>query len=173
MTSVSGERTVKTPPFIYEAADLRAFNFLITGWWNLILGLIPLAFLVWFFGSIMLETSEVSWPMIALITALTLIVSGPWTWRPILMLRTLRRQGLLVSQSMAITPECLELHSERLDARVRWSAIDKITRVDGRLFIFGSKTSAYIVPRRVFATTEEFEEFAGAADQCWQRHHSL
>jgi hypothetical protein len=87
--------------------------------------------------------------------------------------REARRLGLASGQSFAVTDEGLEARAESGHTLTKWSAIREVRVAEGRLFAFVSDTSAYIVPRRIFGSDAEFEAFAAAAEQGWEKRHRL
>jgi hypothetical protein len=84
-----------------------------------------------------------------------------------------RRSELLVPQSFEIADEGFEARSSRGHSLVKWSAIPAFEIEDGRLFVFVSHESAYIIPRRAFADDAKFDAFVTAARERWTLHHRL
>jgi hypothetical protein len=166
MNGASPEQ-IATKPFVYEVADFRALNRQVLRWWALLPSVVILGWLVWFFSTLMVEQGF-DWLLAGILTVIVVAASGPWTWRPFIMHRTLRRQGLLASQTFVIEPDYIVTHSERGDGRWRWSAVRKIKRVGDRLYIFTAKSVALIIPRRAFDSDQKYEAFAAAARERWE-----
>jgi hypothetical protein len=108
------------------------------------------------------------WVPFGLLLVIVVGASGPWTWRPLLLHRSLRRQGLLEPMTISIGPEHLLVRAARADTRIKWSAIKRIKLMRNRLFVFSSKTVAHIVPRRAFSSDADFNAFVGAAQENWK-----
>jgi hypothetical protein len=160
-----------TKPFAYEVSDLRALNREVTRWWVLLPFALIFGWLVWLFGSLMLEEGF-NWLLLGILLVIVVAASGQWTWRPLLVHRSLRRQGLLEPMTIGIGPEHLLVQAARADARIKWTGIKRIMRKGDRLFVFSSKTVAHIIPRRAFGSDADFQDFAAAAQEHWERARS-
>ena len=84
-----------------------------------------------------------------------------------------RSEGLLREQVMTAAGDCFRAESSRGKTEVRWSAVPRIEVEDDRLFVFSTRRTAFIVPRRAFASEAEFHDFARAAEERWHQRHRL
>ena len=84
-----------------------------------------------------------------------------------------RRSGVLIPQHFSIDDEGWRAESDRGMTLTRWPAVRQVEVLNGRLFVFISRGVAYIAPRRVFANDDEFEAFAAAVKEHWERSHRL
>jgi len=86
-----------------------------------------------------------------------------WRWQ-------MRRNPLFVPQAYAIGQSELEVTSEKMRSAISWSMFPDVRRVDQWLFVFVTRDSAYIIPRRAFDRDDDFNAFADAAERCWRAH---
>jgi Peptidase C13 family/YcxB-like protein len=66
---------------------------------------------------------------------------------------------LLGAHTFTLTPEGFEDYGNASFSRTRWSAVQAIQETAHHLFVFIDKTTAHIIPRRSFATPEDYEVF--------------
>jgi Peptidase C13 family/YcxB-like protein len=66
---------------------------------------------------------------------------------------------LLGPHSFFLTPEGFEDHGNLTFSRTTWSAVQAIQETPQHLYVFIDKTTAHIIPRRSFATPEDYAEF--------------
>ena len=95
-------------------------------------------------------------------------VQGRMIWQ-----NSRRSRELRAPHTFAVTEEGFDVHAGEGHSVIKWSAIREISVEDGLLFVFASARSAYIVPRRAFATPPEFDDFIKCARAEWKRHHRL
>ena len=84
-----------------------------------------------------------------------------------------RDTGAALAQTFTIEDEFWRAESDRGITKSRWSAVPRIERDQQRLFVFNGPRTAFIVPRRVFASDAEFEAFVAAVEERWKRVHRL
>jgi len=168
MTSNGESIEPSTKPFAYDVSDLRALNIQVTRWWMLLPSIAIFGFLLWLFSSLMLEEGF-NWILTGVLILVGIAASGPWTWRPLLVHRSLRRQGLLKPMVIWLSRDYVIVDSNRGDARIKWTGIRTVKRTRDRLFLFSSKNLAHIIPRRAFDTDAQFEGFAAIAQERWEQ----
>jgi len=76
-----------------------------------------------------------------------------------------KRDGLLISQQLTLTPEGLRATSCKGETFTRWAGIQEIVRHDDVLFFFVSRRMAFMVPRRAFTMARDFAEFEARATE--------
>jgi hypothetical protein len=100
------------------------------------------------------------------------LVGGP-LGNPVLRLhgevafRMARREGLLVPQRVELTGDGLKGTSEKGETLTRWSGVKEVVRTEGHVFIFISRRTAFMAPRRAFPSHADFDAFAREAAE----HH--
>lgn len=77
--------------------------------------------------------------------------------------------SLLGPHTFSLTPEGFEDRGNFSFSLTRWSGVQTIQETPGHLFVFIDKTVAHIIPRRAFATPEDYEEFVQALRRCVHR----
>ena len=106
------------------------------------------------------------------IAAVLMVLGSPtqrahaWRWQ-------MRRSPLYAPQTFTVRDTAFEIASPKARSTVSWRAFRRVSRRDDRLFLFVSRQSAYIVPRRAFASDREFEEFVAEAEERWEKRHHL
>lgn len=86
------------------------------------------------------------------------VVFGYW-WRS--------RKGLLGPISFALSSEGVSFRNQKMNGLVFWSAIKSIRTKGNRTFLFISRRSAFIFPRRAFETETDFRAFTATAQDYW------
>jgi hypothetical protein len=161
--------SLTTRPFNYEARDFLALSRHAVQWWQVALSAVFAVGLVYFFGSLMIETGF-DWLLAALTLLILVIFAGPWTWRPLLTFWAAKREGY-GPHEFEIEPEALRYSSTRSSAKFGWSGLQRLHRTRDRLFIFSSKAVAFMIPRRAFESDADFEHFIATAQARWDEHH--
>jgi hypothetical protein len=72
---------------------------------------------------------------------------------------------LLRPQHMTLTPEAVMHRTEHASGSTEWAGIQHVGITATHIFIFTTSTTAFVVPRRAFASDESFNEFAQTAQK--------
>jgi hypothetical protein len=67
----------------------------------------------------------------------------------------------------------LRVSSPKSRSEIRWTAFPDVRRTDDRLFVFMTKRTVFIIPRRAFDSDSDFEAFAAATHNSWEQRHRL
>jgi hypothetical protein len=78
---------------------------------------------------------------------------------------------LFCSHRLTLTPSALTDISPFHAGSWPWNAVDRIDVTDQHLFVFTAKNVAHVVPRRVFASEQAFEEFVETARRYFSAAH--
>jgi hypothetical protein len=160
----------------YSAGDIAALNLLIWSYWTIFIGimaaiLIALPIVFGLIDGYSLEASVawIDWQFTAVVLAaliawLLLTTVFCYWWR--------RRQGLHGPIHFSLTDEGVTFRNRQMNGSIFWSAIKSIKSRDERLFLFMTRRSALIFPRRAFDSDSEFKSFAADARKLWQEHHA-
>ena len=162
----------------YTLDDLRALASLISpGLWRLssILGwvLLVASLLVFALSRLIGTPYAISDFLLALGAGALLVGLGNRTVRASMWRWRLGRDRLYAPQSFVIGESAFQISSSTGELKLPWTSILSIKLAGERLFLFITKYSAYIVPRRAFDSREEFAKFAAAAEQYWKSKHAL
>jgi len=65
----------------------------------------------------------------------------------------------------------IKTHTDFGDDTLKWQAIQRMEETNDRLFLFLAQFSAVVVPRRAFASAQEFQEFVGFVRQLYASNH--
>ena len=170
----------QTLPFRYDRADFVALAKLgrprVVGWlfglaWALFAVAAVLIAICYAAGS---SRVLVFVPVLLILLAAYLILHrfgpniGAWAIN-----RMARRNDLLREQRMTVAEDCFRAESSRGKTEVRWSAIPRLHEEEKRLFVYSTRSQAFIIPERAFEKREDFEAFIAAAKQRWGQHHRL
>jgi hypothetical protein len=177
MTNAEG---LTAPPVLYERADYaalqkltapRALPLLMYAATILIILIFLLLLLLY------LLTARVLWreTVVALGALVVLILLIGWIpgLKATLVMRAARNTGAELVQTFTIEDDFWRAESERGISKLRWSAVPRLEREPGMFFVFNGPRTAFIVPRRVFASDAEFEAFVAAVEERWKRVHRL
>jgi hypothetical protein len=74
--------------------------------------------------------------------------------------------GLVGEHRLSIAPDEVREFTSVGDTGRHWSGVEKIHVTDAYAFIYLSAVTAFVVPKRAFATELAFQEFARSA-QIW------
>jgi YcxB-like protein len=74
---------------------------------------------------------------------------------------------LICTRTIHLGDQGLRQTTEDSETFYRWDAFDRLAVADSHLFLFTSSISAFIFPRRVFRTEQDFIAFVGVAQQYW------
>jgi hypothetical protein len=107
--------------------------------------------------------------LVALVFCLLALLRKKWVHS----LTSLRPEGqdvgkFLAERRLRVSPEALTHATEFSAETLSWKAIDKIAVTRDHAFLFFSRTAAYILPRRAFATDADFQDFVHLA----RRYHA-
>jgi hypothetical protein len=89
-----------------------------------------------------------------------------WRWQ-------LRRSPLHAPQAYTVRNSAFEVESPKAHSTIKWSVFPRLRRTPDRLFLFVTRHSAYIIPRRAFGSDAEFEAFVAAVEERWEKRHRL
>jgi hypothetical protein len=77
---------------------------------------------------------------------------------------TAHEQAMLATPTtLMISPQGLEIQNDKIKAHVSWRAIDRIAVKRKHVFLFSTRKSGWIVPRRAFTTPSAMKHFAEKA----------
>jgi hypothetical protein len=171
---------LKTSPFTYDRADFVALGELgrprVVGW------LFRLAWALFALAAVLIAISALAGsrrelvfliPFGLLLAIFLLLYRHGARLSGWVIGRMAGRNDLMRKQVMTVADDCFRAESSRGKTEVRWSAVPKIRETEGRLFVYLTRHQAFIVPRRAFETSEDFEAFAQAAKHHWAQHHRL
>jgi hypothetical protein len=160
----------------YSAADIAALNMVIWKFWLCFIAIIvaaliaiPIIFSLVDGYSLVGSMGAIDWPFTGVVTLLLvawLIVATVFSyWRR-------ARKGLHGPIQFALTQEGLSFRSRQMEGVAFWQSIKSVKNVGGRLYLFIDRRVAFIIPRRAFASDQEFEAFAAAAEARWRQAKS-
>ena len=161
----------------YSAADIATLNIVIWRWWMMLIGILA-AFLILvpiilalLDGYPLRETlAAIDWEFTGIILSCLvvwiLLVSVFRYW-----LR--RRAGLHGPIKFKLSEKGVTFRNREMDGAVFWTALKSIKQRNGRLFIFLTRRTAFVIPRSAFQSDVEFETFANAAREGWNQRHRL
>ena len=177
---MSKAEELTAPPVLYERDDYaalqklaspRALPLLMYAATMLIIVIFLLLLLVY------LLTGHVPWRQtivaVGALVVLVLLVGWIPGLKARLAMRAARDTGAALAQTFTIEDEYWSAESERGISKIRWSAVPRLERWPGAFFVFNGPRTAFILPRRVFASEAEFEAFVAAAEERWKRVHRL
>jgi hypothetical protein len=168
----SAQETVEVT---YSAADIGILNLAIWRFWaNLVAGfaavviLMPVIFALFDGYSVADAAFAIDWTFTAWIVVILVI----WTLVLTLLVYAVQRwRGLHGPIQFGLSEEGVTFRNRQMDGLVFWTTIKSIKVRGGRLFLFITRRSALILPRRVFHSDADFETFVAAAREHWQRQH--
>jgi hypothetical protein len=160
----------------YSAADIAALNMVIWKFWLgfiaiivAILIAIPITFSLVDGYSLVDSIGTIDWPftgvVILILVAWVIVVTVFSYWRR-------ARKGLHGPIQFALTQEGLSFRSRQMQGVAFWQSIKSVRNTRGRLYLFIDRRVAFIIPRRAFASDQEFEAFAAAAKAHWRQARS-
>jgi hypothetical protein len=88
-----------------------------------------------------------------------------------LIFRSAQRAGLLVPQRLELTQVGLQSSSADGETLTRWPAVKEVVRTDEHVFFFISSKTVFLMPRRAFHNSQEFEAFADEAKELQRRYY--
>jgi hypothetical protein len=134
-------------------------------WWA-----IPVAFLLISFLSllnILSKPGQVDGRAITMLAVAVLVLGGYIFRHPLqraLVRRSLRRDpNFFKTHRVVLTPEAVEQSVGPSMSRTLWEGVRKVAVTETHLFLYLSPTQAIVIPGRVFATEEDFDDFIDAA----------
>jgi hypothetical protein len=68
-------------------------------------------------------------------------------------------------QSLTLSREGISSVSSHRKGLVKWTGVERLATTPNHLFIYHTSASATIVPRRAFADSRAFDQFAAAAER--------
>jgi hypothetical protein len=90
-------------------------------------------------------------------------------WASIGMLSAADKAKMSCVHNISITPEGVRYSSEQISANLGWSGIQQIVATTDYVFFFLSSHAGHVVPRRAFASSDDFHEFAETAQEFKER----
>lgn len=79
-----------------------------------------------------------------------------------------RNSGVRGIHEFSLSPTGMHERTAVNDSQFLWTGIQSIVKVGGYMIIHINNYSAYVIPRRAFPSTVEFEEFFEHAVSCWR-----
>ncbi|GMU32270.1 MAG: hypothetical protein AMXMBFR20_01430 [Planctomycetia bacterium] len=67
-------------------------------------------------------------------------------------------------QSLTLSKEGVSSVSSHSKSLVKWTGVERLATTPNHLFIYHTSASATIIPRRAFADSRAFDQFAAAAE---------
>ena len=86
---------------------------------------------------------------------------------PLMTMRTRRKTGWQMPMSIQLTTEGVSVSHPSQSLVAYWPAIQDVVVKRKRLFLFTTPACAIIVPRRAFASDEQFDRWVGEAEALW------
>lgn len=176
---MSEERSLRSNPINYDVDDLVALSRLVPRgpihMLRFVAGAVVVLLIVTITAEAWALTGFIDWSALAIglfLGGLIMLVSSR-PMRARLWLRIMRRSPLYAPQIFEVAPSGLRVSSPKLNSEIPWSTFRDVKRADCRLFIFMTQRLAYIVPRRAFDSDADFDDFAAAAHDAWERRHRL
>lgn len=123
------------------------------------------------FSFSMISSFSPAAPLVQLVPVAMLYASIGYFWHRYSRRVMAPEQGgsLLGPHVFSLTTEGLEDHGNASFSRTKWSAVQVIQETARHLFIFIDKAVAHIIPRRSFATPEDYEQFVHTLREYVQR----
>jgi hypothetical protein len=173
---MTGETAGQSVEVTYSAADIAILNFVIWRFWVAIIAimaaiLIAIPVILSLIGGDPIGESIAAidwrftgWMILFLICWLIVVTVITYGIR--------RLRGLHGPIRLSLNSDGVAFRNREMDGVVFWSAIKGVKLSRSRIFLFISRRSALIVPRRVFASDDQFCAFSTAAKEHWrERHH--
>jgi hypothetical protein len=111
-----------------------------------------------------------------IIPALVLVILLVWGSRYLLAIQVKRvvthpdnRRQLLGWRRTAIGPEGVTVRGEEISTQLAWTGVHKIALTQQHAIFYTSALQAFIVPRRPFASDDEFKKFVETAQDYWEK----
>jgi hypothetical protein len=102
----------------------------------------------------------------AVLASLYFLLRGPLTgWLMRRRLTSKDAERLFAEQRLAISPEGVSRSDRHSAGLTAWSGIDRIEVSDAYAFFYLATNVGFCLPKRAFATTEEFGEFIEEAER--------
>jgi hypothetical protein len=73
--------------------------------------------------------------------------------------------GLFIARTLLLGDEGLTERSEVRESTYRWRAFSKVTRTPQRLFVELNRLQSLVIPRRAFASDEQYEQWGAALSE--------
>lgn len=77
-------------------------------------------------------------------------------------------RGLKEVQTLILSPEAIHTKNPLEEITRKWAVVERMEGTDDYFYIFISSISAYIIPRRVFASDDDYQEFVDTAHKYWR-----
>jgi hypothetical protein len=78
-----------------------------------------------------------------------------------------KRRGVLGPIRFSFSARGIDFVTPKAESLVYWSAVRRILRTERRLYLFLTASSAFILPRRAFATDHEFKAWHERSRSRW------
>ena len=78
-------------------------------------------------------------------------------------------RSFLTEHNVELTESCFVTSTRYTRVEVQWAGILAIRRSFNRLFVFEGRWRAHCIPRRAFALTAEFDDFASQLVERWKK----
>lgn len=79
-----------------------------------------------------------------------------------------RRDGLVGPQRVELTPQGLRTTSPKGETLTRWSGVQEVVRTQDHVFVFVTRNTAFMAPRRAFPSADAFEAFGRETEGQWR-----
>lgn len=170
----TGPAAHNTPPVVYEAGDFAALQKYTNDGKRRLAVLLAIAVALYGLTFVVERiTGAKADPMLTYLVPALVVLAVLLRLTPQLAgsveLRMAKQAGLIVPQFFSFDEQCWRAKSERGTTENPWTTIVRLERDDERLFVFITPKVAYIVPKRVFAKSADFDHFATAAEQAFAR----
>lgn len=155
--------------YSYSAGDIVALNLAIWWYWVALVAVVPVAMIaapliIGFADGNRLVWGDLPWIVMSELTLFVVAWIVGWTffafWRR-------KRDGSLGPIRIKLEDGGVRVDGPRLNALLYWPAIRSIHVTADHLFLFMTRRTAVIVPRRAFRDQSGFGEFAAEVQQAW------
>ena len=69
-------------------------------------------------------------------------------------------KDMLGNHSLTLDDDGIKDASENMESKISWNGVEKYIETNNHFFIYISSVAAYIVPKRVFVSQEQKNEFS-------------
>ncbi|WP_152569409.1 MULTISPECIES: YcxB family protein [Sphingomonas] len=157
-----GERSEEVQ-VVYSAADLRAITLACRRCrWIMVLSMLAPPAVVFYLS--WNDLPRDLWPiLVGSLLAIGIVLAAFLIISPTQMVRRRRAAGWGSPMEISFSPLSVNVRHPSQDSQNHWSAIMKVREKGGRLFLFTTPNNAIILPRRAFASDEQFSEWCRRA----------
>ena len=173
---MTGEAADTSVEVTYSAADIAILNLLIWRFWITIIVVMAAILIAIPVIPSLIDGAPVAESIAAIdwqFTAWAILFFTCWLIVITVITYAIRRvRGLHGPIRVSLKSGGVAFRNREVDGVVFWSAIKSVRLSRSRIFLFISRRSALVVPRRAFGSDDQFCAFATTAKKHWrERHH--